>query len=82
MGNVVRAEPRRRHLVEQRPKAVVVVSIDDDDVDGIASKLQCCVHAAEAGADDDDPRSWSCRMREVSASASGVSGPRSQGLHS
>ena len=49
-----RIEGGARHLVEHRLEEVVVVAVDDRDPHGGRGERAGSIHAAEAGADDDD----------------------------
>ena len=58
-GNVSRRQPSGRHLIEQRLKQVIVLSVNDDDLNGSIRKSFCRPQSAESGPDDDDTW-WRC----------------------
>ena len=58
-GDLSRREHRRRHLVEQRLKYVVVAAVDQDDIDISVAKRACRCESGKASADDDDALSLS-----------------------
>ena len=49
-----RREHRRRHLIEQRLKDVVVAAVDQDDIDIRVPQRACRGDSGKAGADDDN----------------------------
>jgi hypothetical protein len=53
-GELGGREDRRRHLIEQRLKYVVVAAVDHDDIDISVPKRACRGESGKAGADDDD----------------------------
>jgi len=55
--DVARAERRRRYLIEERLKRVVIVSIDHSDVDGGARERPRSGKPAESASDDHHVRS-------------------------
>jgi hypothetical protein len=55
-GDVARVQDRRRHLVEEGLKDVVVAAIDQGDVDALAAEPDCRLEASEAPPENDDTR--------------------------
>jgi hypothetical protein len=53
-GDLCRREDRRRHLVAQRLKDMVVAALDQDDIDVRVPQRTCSGDPGKAGADDDD----------------------------
>jgi hypothetical protein len=53
-GDLGRREHRRRHLVEQWLKDVVIAPVNQDDIDISMPQRACRGDAGEAAADDDD----------------------------
>jgi hypothetical protein len=51
-----RGQPRGRDLIEQRLEEVVVGAVDEDDLDRRLRQRAHRLDAAEAAADDEDPR--------------------------
>ena len=56
VAHVLRGQPRRRHLVQQRQEGVVVLAIDDQHVDGGVAQTAGHREPAEARADHDHAR--------------------------
>jgi len=55
-GDLGRRQRRGRHLVQQRLKAMMILPIDDDHVDGNPAERLRGFEATEACTHDDDPR--------------------------
>ena len=64
-GDVGRRQRRGRHLIKQRLKQVVIVSIDDRDADGRRGERSRRVETAEPAADDDHMRRRHCHWRHI-----------------
>ena len=59
--DLARREHPGRHLVQERLEEVVVATVDEGDVDGLAAEAPDREEAAEAAADDHHP--WRGRSR-------------------
>src|SRR5690606_6593791 len=64
-GDIARRQSRRRHLIEQRLKHVVVAPVDQQDLGGGLSESLGRGQAAETTADDDDTRTWAPGSRII-----------------
>jgi hypothetical protein len=53
-GDVARVQDRRRHLIEEGLKDVVVAAIDESDVDALAAQPDCRLEASEAPTENDN----------------------------
>jgi hypothetical protein len=58
-GDFRRREDRRRHLVEQRLKYMMIAAVDQNDVDVGVTQGTRCGDSGKAGTDDDDALSLS-----------------------
>ena len=58
LGNGRRCQTGRSHLVQERLKQVVVLPVDDSDIHLGMPQSACCLQAAEAAANDQDPGPW------------------------
>ena len=64
-GDVGRGKPRRRHLIQERLKDVMIVAVNDGDADVGVLECLCCFQPAETAAHNDDVRQGQVGSRMI-----------------